>query len=296
MHDARGVLVMSDIIKIVNDQEVFFNESLTEKSIVWAKESQFAIQAFQSNDYLGEIALKNPASAQNAIINLAAIGITLNPASKMAYLVPRKGSVCLDISYIGLMHIAMSTGSIMWGQCKIVYSSDTYRSESIDKAPSHKYSPFGERGEVVGAYCTVKTADGDYLTDEMSVKEIKKIQSLSPSGKKGPWVDHWDEMARKTVVKRASKYWPKVDRLDEAIHYLNTEGDQGTESARKEKDVKATISDEQVQCILDACLDSSVSVEDFCKAASVTRIEEIQEARFGGAIGWIGRQKNANIS
>lgn len=28
-------------------------------------------------------------------------------------------------------------------------------------------------------------------------------------------------MARKTIVKRASKYWPKAQRLDNAIHLLN---------------------------------------------------------------------------
>ena len=34
-------------------------------------------------------------------------------------------------------------------------------------------------------------------------------------------------MARKTIVKRASKYWPRVDRLDAAINHLNTDGGEG---------------------------------------------------------------------
>ncbi|TNP50108.1 recombinase RecT, partial [Escherichia coli] len=90
--------------------------------------------------------------AQNAIINVAAIGITLNPASKLAYLVPRDGMVCLDISYMGLLHLAQSTGSIKWGQCKLVYSNDTYESNGLDSAPTHKYNAFGERGSIVGGY------------------------------------------------------------------------------------------------------------------------------------------------
>ncbi|MCM4864553.1 recombinase RecT, partial [Escherichia coli] len=36
-----------------------------------------------------------------------------------------------------------------------------------------------------------------------------------------------DEMARKAIVKRASKYWPRRDRLDTAIDYLNTQGGEG---------------------------------------------------------------------
>ena len=34
-------------------------------------------------------------------------------------------------------------------------------------------------------------------------------------------------MARKTIVKRAAKYWPRVERVDNAIHHLND--DEGIE-------------------------------------------------------------------
>ncbi len=215
-----------NIVEFVNQQEQFFTPVVADESINWGKESQFAIQAFQKNDYLAKIATSNPISAQNAIINVAAIGITLNPASKLAYLVPRDGGVCLDISYMGLLHIAQQSGSILWGQCKLVCANDTYESNGLDKAPTHKYQAFGERGSIIGGYCTVKTPDGDYLTEEMNLAEIKKVAATSKA-KKGPWQTFWEEMARKTVVKRASKYWPKVDRLDRAIHNLNTDAGEG---------------------------------------------------------------------
>ena len=208
------------IVEFVKQQEPLFVGAVTDQSVTWAKESQFAIQYFQRNDYLAKTALSNPTSAQNAIINVAAIGITLNPASKLAYLVPRDGMVCLDISYMGLLHLAQSTGSIKWGQCKLVYSNDTYESNGLDTAPTHKYNAFGDRGEVVGGYCTVKTADGDYLTEEMSLAEIKATEATSKA-KNGPWKNFWEEMARKTIVKRASKYWPRAERLDNAIHVIN---------------------------------------------------------------------------
>lgn len=208
------------IVEFVKQQEPLFVGAVTDQSVTWAKESQFAIQYFQRNDYLAKTALSNPTSAQNAIINVAAIGITLNPASKLAYLVPRDGMVCLDISYMGLLHLAQSTGSIKWGQCKLVYSNDTYESNGLDTAPTHKYNAFGDRGDVVGGYCTVKTADGDYLTEEMSVAEIKATEATSKA-KNGPWKNFWEEMARKTIVKRASKYWPRAERLDNAIHVIN---------------------------------------------------------------------------
>lgn len=209
-----------NIIEFVKQQEPLFVGAASDQSVTWAKESQFAIQLFQKNDFLAKTAINNPISAQNAIINVAAIGITLNPASKLAYLVPRDGMVCLDISYMGLLHLAQATGSIKWGQCKLVYSNDTYESNGLDTAPTHKYNAFGERGSVVGGYCTVKTADGDYLTEEMSLAEIKATEATSKA-KNGPWKNFWEEMARKTIVKRASKYWPRAERLDNAIHVIN---------------------------------------------------------------------------
>lgn len=79
------------IIEFVKQQEPLFSGALTDQSVTWAKESQFAMQLFQKNDFLTKTAIGNPASAQNAIINVAAIGITLNPASKLAYLVRAMG-------------------------------------------------------------------------------------------------------------------------------------------------------------------------------------------------------------
>ncbi|ELI8005606.1 TPA: recombinase RecT [Yersinia enterocolitica] len=214
------------IVEFVKQQEPLFSSALTDQGVTWAKESQFAVQLFQRNEYLTKTAIANPASAQNAIINVAAIGITLNPASKLAYLVPRDGMVCLDISYMGLLHLAQATGAIKWGQCKLVYSNDTYESNGLDCAPTHKYNTFGDRGTVVGGYCTIKTPDGDYLTEEMSLAEIKATEATSKA-KNGPWKNFWEEMARKTIVKRASKYWPRRERLDAAIDYVNTEGGEG---------------------------------------------------------------------
>lgn len=234
---------MSNIVEFVKQQEPLFCGALTEQTVTWAKESQFAIQYFQKNDFLAKTALSNPTSAQNAIINVAAIGITLNPASKLAYLVPRDGMVCLDISYMGLLHIAMESGVISWGQAKLVHANDTYESNGLDKAPTHKYNAFGERGDIVGVYCTVKTPAGDYLTEEMSLAEIEAVRKTSKAAfsDKGPWVNHWNEMARKTVVKRASKYWPKASRLDSAIHILNEEEGVWTEPVmphKSEEDIR----------------------------------------------------------
>ena len=212
-----------------------FESVLSDRSINFEREAEFAIQVLQSNDYALKLATNNRQSVINAVTNVAAIGISLNPAKKQAYLVPRDGKICLDISYMGLIDLATATGSIKWAKAAVVKANDRFTLNGFDKPPEHQFDPFSnERGEPVGAYVVVKTADGDYLTEVMSAGDINEIRNRSSAwkawvekSKKCPWVTDWDEMAKKTVIKRAYKTWPKTDRLDEAIHHLNTDGDEG---------------------------------------------------------------------
>lgn len=218
-------------------------------AVNWPAEANYAMQLLSASQFALSIAQQNPVSVQNALRNAAAIGVSLNPASKHAYLVPRKSqsgmAICLDISYMGLLHLAMATGSIEFGQAKLVYETDIYENQGIDKAPKHVYNSFRNRGALVGAYCVVRTSTGAYLTEEMSVEQLHEVRNRSEAftgGKQGkppsgPWVTDYEEMCRKTVVKRASKYWPKVDRLHDAIEYLNADGGEGIVKDEPARDV-----------------------------------------------------------
>lgn len=205
-----------------------FVSVLTDQSLNFEREAGFAMQAIQASDFALKMAINNRQSVINAVTNIAAIGISLNPAKKQAYLVPRDKKICLDISYMGLMDLAMSTGSIRWAQAELVYQNDTFALNGMDKPPTHSFNPFSkDRGEVVGVYVVVKTSDGDYLTETMSADEVNAVRNRSTAKNNGPWVTDTGEMWKKTCVKRAYKYWPKTERLDQAIHYLNTDGEQG---------------------------------------------------------------------
>lgn len=223
------------ISNFVYGAEDSFQSVLVDRSINFEREAGFAIQVLTSSDYIAKLAAGDRQSVVNAVTNIAAIGISLNPAKKQAYLVPRKGKICLDISYMGLIDLAVQAGSILWAQADLVYASDAFTLNGFDRPPTHSYNPFSrERGELVGAYVVVKTPSGDYLTDCMSREEIDAIKNRSESvkaGKSSPWDTDYGEMAKKTVVKRAYKYWPKSDRLDQAIHHLNTEGGEGLATA-----------------------------------------------------------------
>lgn len=219
---------------IYNTREAF-TAVLADKSLSFEREAGFAIQVISSSSYATKVAMNNRQSVVDAVTNIAAIGISLNPAKKQAYLVPRDGKICLDISYKGLMNLAIASGSIRWAKAELVYSSDQFVLNGYDSPPSHRFAPFNpDRGELVGVYVVAKTADGDYLTDTMTIAEVHAIRDRSKAWqawindkKSCPWVTDSGEMTKKTIVKRASKYWPQTPRLEQAIHFLNTDGGEG---------------------------------------------------------------------
>lgn len=226
-------------VEIIMSQKDKFNRVASCDDMIFEREAAFAMQYLDNNERLYKTSMQNQQSLMSAVKNISAIGISLNPAQKHAYLVPRDNKVVLDISYMGLLHIATESGSILWAQCKIVHENDTYTSTGIDTAPEHKYNPFSDRGKIVGAYCVAKSHDGSYLTEEMTTEDIYKIRSRSASYKwsasKSPWSTDEPEMFKKTVLKRSFKYWPKTDRLSNAIEYINTDGGEGIDFKSEQK-------------------------------------------------------------
>jgi recombination protein RecT len=255
--------LVTQVHGLINPLKAEFEQMCSEPSITFKREAEFAMQIFANNDYLAGVAVQNPVSTCSAIKNIAAIGITLNPAQKLAYMVPRKGAICLDISYMGLMHIAQQSGAIKWCQSAIVRKNDKFMRVGIDKAPQHEFNEFDtieQRGDVVGAYTVVKTDEGDYLTHTMRAEDIYSIRDRSEAwkafkskGKACPWVTDEEQMILKTVVKQAAKYWPRRERLDAAIDYVNTESGEGinfNQERNQERDVSpATL--ETLQTITD---------------------------------------------
>lgn len=226
-----NVPALTTISNDIYDARQQFDAVLCDKSINFEREAGFAIQVLGGNEFAMKTAMTNRQSVVNAVVNVAAIGISLNPAKRQAYLVPRDGRICLDISYMGLLDLAIQSGSILWGQAELVQELDGFELNGFDKPPTHKRNPFAkDRGAIVGAYVVVKTRDGDYLTTCMQIDDIYDIRNRSSSWKSGrssPWKTDEGEMIKKTVIKRAYKLWPKTDRLDGAVHFLNTENGEG---------------------------------------------------------------------
>ena len=215
----------SNPIQLLAQTKSVFNKQ-NNYALKWESECLFAKQLITKNDFVMKTAANSPDSLQNAIYNVAAIGISLNPATAHAYLVPRDGGICLDISYRGLVKLATDAGAIEWAKPELVYDGDTFEYNGTCTPPTHKTDPFSTDrtwDNLKGAYLVAKLVSGDYMIEVMSKAEIEKIRSTSKAGN-GPWKTWPEEMAKKSIVKRASKSWPQSngrERLDRAIEVLN---------------------------------------------------------------------------
>lgn len=233
MSQETAIAKVSNLVYAVAED---FDRVLSNSDISFQREAEFAVQHLQANSYLRDVALENAASIQNAVVNVAALGISLNPAKKHAYLVPRqvdrKRAVTLDISYLGMIHIALESGAVEWVQAKLVYEGDEYENQGLTLPPLHKYNAFGRNRSseagFVGVYVVAKLPNGEYLTHEMDAESVVAIKNRSESvkaGKSSPWKTDFGEMTKKTAVKQASKYWPKNGRLAQLIHHMDTSGE-----------------------------------------------------------------------
>ena len=239
----------------------------------FSTEEHFAIQMLSANDFSMKIATNNQLSVQNAMRNVASIGLSLNPANSHAYLVPRGGEICLDISYTGLIALATQSGAIDFVSVEVVYENEQFQLNGHNKPPTHTYNPFNREGQIIGVYCVTQLAKGGVMVTSMSRKDVDEIKVLSAGSNKpnSPWNKFYGEMAKKCVIKRAAKTWPQASQqLSNAIHYLNNEGGEGIVTQKAAPKVNVVNSEPSLEM-------SKEKIDDLCKKAFER--QKVEQAR-----------------
>lgn len=151
------------------------------------------------------------------IMTCAQLGLEPDQFLGQAYLVPY-GNVCTLIpGYRGYIALARRSGEVQSVSSQVVYSKDHFILQyGIDEKLEHVPAE-GDRGEVKGAYVVFKYKDGSYSFDYMAKNDIDKIRKRSKASNDGPWVTDYDEMAKKTVIKRHVKLAPLSVEFAQAV-------------------------------------------------------------------------------
>ena len=190
--------------------------------------TRIVLSALSTNPKLQET---TPESFLGAMMTAAQLGMEPNTPLGQAYLLPYYNSKkrCLEcqfqLGYKGLIDLAYRSGEVSTIQAHVVYEHDKF-SYAYGLEPQLEHVPaMGDRGSPTHVYAVFRTKDGGYSFGVMSIDDVRRhAQRYSKSFEDGPWHTNFEEMAKKTVLKRILKYAPlKSDFVrgvsqDGAIH------------------------------------------------------------------------------
>lgn len=174
--------------------------------------TRMVLSAISSNS---ELAKCTPKSFLGAMMNAAQLGLEPNTPLGQAYILPYKNKGELEaqfqIGYKGLIDLAYRSGEVEVIQSHIVYENDEFECEyGINTKLSHKPAETN-RGKPIKVYAIFKTKSGGYGFEVMSMDDVKRHAekySKAYNSSFSPWKSNFEEMAKKTVLKRVLKYAP----------------------------------------------------------------------------------------
>lgn len=206
---AKGKRSLQDLIKIMQPE---IKKALP--SVLTPE--RFTRMVLSALSTTPQLAACTPQSFLAAMMTAAQLGVEPNTPLGQAYLIPYKNhgtdEVQFQLGYKGMIDLAYRSGQVSTIQAHTVRENDSF-SYQFGLEPSLEHVPAkSNRGEATHYYAVVRMKDGGYCFAVMSVDEMKahatKYSKAYQKGYMSPWKSDFDEMAKKTVLKRALKYAP----------------------------------------------------------------------------------------
>jgi recombination protein RecT len=173
------------------------------------------------------------------ILQCSQVGLEPSGTLGHAYLIPFENKqkhiteCTLIFGYRGFIELARRSGQILSICTRVVRESDKFIvSYGIDEHVEHVPSE-DVKSPLKAVYCVVHFKDGGHHFELMYKPEIERIRLRAKTDK--VWSVDYEEMARKTVVRRAAKYLPLSAEFQQAIH-LDETADLGHQDLTIESD------------------------------------------------------------
>lgn len=160
-----------------------------------------------------------------AVVQCSQLGLEPGNALGHAYLLPfgngksksGQSNVQLIIGYRGMIDLARRSGQIVSISARTVRQGDNFHfeyglNENLTHVPGEN-----EDSPITHVYAVARLKDGGVQFEVMTYNQIEKVRASSKAGQNGPWVSHWEEMAKKTVIRRLFKYLPVSIEMQKAV-------------------------------------------------------------------------------
>lgn len=210
--EAGKPLTLGDQLKVYLSKPEVMNEIRTAlpKHLTAERLARIALTTIRTNPKLLECSLP---SLLAAIMQSAQLGLEPGLLGH-AYFVPFRNNktgqseIQFIIGYKGLIDLARRSGDIVTIASGAIYANDKFHyKKGYEEVLEHEPN-FQNRGELIGVYAYATTKDGGRYGDVMTLEEVNRIKARSKAKDFGPWVTDFEEMAKKTVLRRLAKYLP----------------------------------------------------------------------------------------
>jgi len=164
-----------------------------------------AMTALQQNP--GLLSMDRP-SLFAAVVTAAQLGLLPDAQLGEAYFVPFKGKVTLVPGYRGLLKLARQ-GDIGFVEAEIVCANDKTLYVLGDNSHFEAMVNWQDRGPMVMVYALAKYRDGGIAARVVMTKgQVDAIRARSQAANGPAWSDNYEEMAKKTALRRLAKLLP----------------------------------------------------------------------------------------
>lgn len=230
-----------------------------------------------------ELASCDELSFLGAVIQCAQLGLEPGSGLGYVYLIPfmnrRRGIKEVQVvpGYRGLIELARRSGEILSITARLVRERDIFVFHAGDDERIEHRVWIGQEdpGTITHVYAIAKLKDGGVQREVMSRAQIDAVRAQL----KNPnpvWESNFDEMARKTVLKRLCKMLPLSPQLVEALDTDNQDwsslGLVNTLPPLKRVHNQAQIADAwDTTPMLDGPSDRDIAVQEFDDAVSIFR-------------------------
>jgi len=177
--------------------------------------ARIALTSFRKNPKLLDC---TPASLMGTLMEASQLGLALDGVTGEAYPVPFNGQCTLILGYKGLIKLAYNSGVIKSIYARVVHREDHFKYVlGTNETITHKPSVLQDPGPTVAFYSVAVMVSGGVKIEVMHKHEVDKIRNASRGKDLAPWSDYYDEMGKKTVLRRNCKTLPASTELQRAV-------------------------------------------------------------------------------
>lgn len=264
--------LQQEAVNIIQPQAQSDNERLLTNSLYYLNEET------KSNKQLGTAIQANPVKFAIYLKNLITLGVDIS--QRQAYFLPYGNEITSVLDYKTLMALIKKHTNVKSIDAQLVYENEVFHVEQ-GKVVEHRQNPFAskdEKGALVGAYSIFTLDDGSKDYYFASLEEINKVKECSKSAnsKFSPWNNWYDEMVKKTVIRKGMKFYPMILDNEQRIALDSVDNDVDFNLNKKQNVVQQNVCPEKKE-LLDYMKANGLNANEIAKTYRLTKESEPQD-------------------